>query len=193
MELFPGAVHRAEMKAVDTGEVRLVANRRARRYIARVLPDGALRITVPRCGSEAGALRFAAQLADWTATQRARFAARALPPGWNEPAATLLRRARLELVPRVGELAHVHGLRVARVSVRRQRSRWGSCSRQGVISLNARLVFAPSFVRDYVILHELMHLREMNHSARFWALVDAACPDRAEAEAWLKRHAAYLQ
>ena len=73
------------------------------------------------------------------------------------------------------------------MSVRNQRSRWGSCSVNGTISLNWRLVQTPEFVRDYIIYHELMHLREMNHSARFWARVEEVCPPWREAEHWLKR------
>jgi len=74
------------------------------------------------------------------------------------------------------------------VSVRNQRSRWGSCSRHGTISLNWRLVQTPTFVRDYIILHELAHLKEMNHSKRFWREVARLCPDFGRAERWLKEH-----
>lgn len=98
-----------------------------------------------------------------------------------------------ELPPRVFELAAIHRVAVARVSVRNQRSRWGSCSRRGTISLNWRLIQTPAFVRDYIILHELMHLRQMNHSARFWAEVERVCPDYAVAERWLKEHARLLR
>ena len=98
-----------------------------------------------------------------------------------------------ELPARVGELAAQHGLRVSRVSVRNQRSRWGSCSAKGVISLNWRLIQTPEFVRDYIIVHELMHLREMNHSSRFWKLVHEAFPQTQAAEQWLKLHAALLR
>ena len=101
--------------------------------------------------------------------------------------------ARAELPPRVGELAAAHGLAVKRVSVRDQRSRWGSCSAKGVVSLNWRLIQAPDFVRDYIIVHELMHLREMNHSERFWKLVYDAFPMTDDAEKWLKKNAALLR
>jgi predicted metal-dependent hydrolase len=101
--------------------------------------------------------------------------------------------AERELPPRVGELAAAHGLKVRRVLVRDQRSRWGSCSVKGTISLNWRLVQAPEFVRDYIIVHELMHLREMNHSARYWKLVHSAFPRTDEAERWLKAHGALLR
>ena len=69
-----------------------------------------------------------------------------------------------ELPPRVLELATRHGLTVRRITVRSQKSRWGSCSRRGTISLNWRLIQTPAFVSDYICLHELMHLRQMNHS-----------------------------
>jgi predicted metal-dependent hydrolase len=93
-----------------------------------------------------------------------------------------------ELPGRCLALAALHGLRVARVSVRDQKSRWGSCSRRGAIALNWRLVQMPPRVSDYVVLHELMHLRQPNHSRRFWREVEAVCPDWRDCERWLRRH-----
>ncbi len=98
-----------------------------------------------------------------------------------------------ELVQRTWELASLHQVRIDRVSVRNQKSRWGSCSVKKTISLNWRLVQTPAFVRDYIILHELMHLREMNHSPRFWREVEQVCPEYEKAERWLKEHAALLK
>jgi predicted metal-dependent hydrolase len=98
----------------------------------------------------------------------------------------------LELPPRVQELATQHQAPVRRITVRNQRSRWGSCSRRGTISLNWRLVQVPAEVRDYIILHELMHLRQMNHSRRFWAEVALVCPSYRECERWLKAHGSIL-
>ncbi|MFO1513524.1 MAG: SprT family zinc-dependent metalloprotease [Verrucomicrobiota bacterium] len=98
-----------------------------------------------------------------------------------------------ELPLRVRELADLHGVSVSRVSVRNQKSRWGSCSRRGSISLNWRLLQTPGFVRDYIILHELAHRRHMNHSARFWQEVGRLCPDYQTAERWLKQHAGLLR
>lgn len=95
--------------------------------------------------------------------------------------------AELELSKRVFELSRTHNLNdVCRVTIRNQQSRWGSCSHQRNISLNWRLIQAPTFVQDYVVTHELMHLREMNHSAKFWAEVKRACPDYKAAERWLR-------
>jgi predicted metal-dependent hydrolase len=94
--------------------------------------------------------------------------------------------ARSVLLPRLDELAAQHSLRVGVVSIRNQRSRWGSCARNGNIALNFRLVQMPPQVRDYVLVHELMHLKQQNHSRRFWRLVEAACPEFRHAERWLK-------
>jgi predicted metal-dependent hydrolase len=93
-----------------------------------------------------------------------------------------------ELPPRCLELAHAHGLDVARVVVRNQRSRWGSCSPSGVIALNWRLIRMPASVSDYVLLHELMHMRQHNHSRRFWREVEKVCPTWRESERWLRKH-----
>lgn len=101
--------------------------------------------------------------------------------------------ARQELPMRVAELAATAGLTVRRVQVRDQRTRWGACSRRGTIALNWRLVQVPPAVRDYVIWHELMHLREMNHSQRFWRAVAEVCPDFEAARSWLRQHGRALR
>jgi predicted metal-dependent hydrolase len=95
--------------------------------------------------------------------------------------------AERELEPRLRAFAAAHRLEVRGVSVRDQRTRWGSCSRNGSISLNWRLVQMPPAVSDYILLHELMHLRQANHSLRFWREVASVYPDYREAEAWLRR------
>ena len=98
-----------------------------------------------------------------------------------------------ELPPRVLELAARHGLTVRRITVRGQKSRWGSCSQRGTISLNWRLIQTPAFVSDYICLHELMHLRQMNHSPGFWREMERVCPDYRTAKRWLKEHSGRLR
>jgi predicted metal-dependent hydrolase len=100
--------------------------------------------------------------------------------------------AQQELPARVQELSALHGIEVSRVSVRNQKSRWGSCSRRGTISLNWRLIQTPEFVRDYIILHELAHRRQMNHSDKFWQEVERLCPNYLLAEHWLKTNRSLL-
>ncbi len=213
-----------------------VRNQRARRYILRLRPDGAARVTVPRGGTLEEARRFAERNVAWLESQLLRQALRPQRPktwlagteiffrgrtraagagpdgearlirfgaevvrvadtgGDLRPAIErhLRQLAARELPPRVFELAALHGLPVRRVTVRNQRSRWGSCSRRGTISLNWRLVQTPVFVRDYLVLHELAHLKEMNHSRRFWSEVARLCPDFRQAERWLKQHGELL-
>ncbi|HEV7607427.1 MAG TPA: SprT family zinc-dependent metalloprotease [Steroidobacteraceae bacterium] len=91
--------------------------------------------------------------------------------------AWLLRAAETRLAPRVAALAAATGVHYSRVSIRRQRSRWGSCSARGTISLNCCLLFQRPEVVDYLIVHELMHVKHMNHSARFWQAVERHCAD----------------
>jgi predicted metal-dependent hydrolase len=85
------------------------------------------------------------------------------------------------------------GVTVARLRIGDQRSRWGSASARGTISLSWRLLLAPLEVLDYVVVHELCHLRELNHSRRFWALVATARPDYETQKRWLDRHGAELR
>lgn len=212
----------------------LVYQPRARRYLLRLRPDGAARVTIPRHGTFSAARDFARRNTDWLAGQLQQLADRPkIPAGWAAgteilfrgqltrlevdpdgiiifgpervpvPAATvnlqpavqnhLRRLAARELPARVWALAATHGVPVSRVSVRNQKTRWGSCSRRGTISLNWRLLQTPDFVRDYIILHELAHRRQMNHSEKFWAEVARLCPDYLAAESWLKQHARLLR
>jgi predicted metal-dependent hydrolase len=96
--------------------------------------------------------------------------------------------AQLELPLLTNELAFRFGVSVKRVSVREQRTRWGSCSATGTISLNWRILLAPPEAVEYIVIHELMHCKEMNHSPAFWALVEKACPGYRVSERWLDDH-----
>ena len=237
----PRPPHDSEERWVTAGarRVRLhfVRNRKARRYVLRLRPDGAARVTIPRGGSAAEATRFVHRNIPWLERQLLRQATQpSRPEHWRvgteilfrgesvrledgnsgepglirfateavrltgaesdlRPAVErhLWRLAAHELPARTLELAARHQLPVQRVTVRNQRSRWGSCSRRGTISLNWRLVQTPESVRDYIVLHELAHLREMNHSIRFWREVARLCPEFMEAEKWLKKHAGLLR
>ena len=215
----------------------VIRNHRARRYLLRLLPDGFVRLTIPRRGSVIEGRRFAERNAEWLGRQLERLSAHPVKPKqWLvgtellfrgetvkleagvdvesglirfggeaikvtghgadlRPAIErhLWRLAAKELPPRVLEYAALHQLSVRRISVRNQRSRWGSCSRRGTISLNWRLIQTPAFVRDYILIHEIMHLREMNHSSRFWREVERVCPDYETAERWLKQHSSLLK
>jgi predicted metal-dependent hydrolase len=102
------------------------------------------------------------------------------------------RTAKPEIAPRVQRAAAQLGSSYTTLSIRGQRTRWGSCSAKGALSFNWRLLMAPEPVLDYVVWHEVCHLEAMNHSPRFWSLVAANCPDYREQAAWLRRHGGTL-
>jgi predicted metal-dependent hydrolase len=102
------------------------------------------------------------------------------------------RMAREEIRVRLDRACAAAGLRYSRLTIRDQRTRWGSCSRGGAVSFNWRLLLAPEAVLDYVIWHEVCHLAVMDHSPRFWELVARHCPNHREQAAWLKRNAGTL-
>jgi predicted metal-dependent hydrolase len=167
-----------------------VRHRRARRYLLRVEQDGRLRVTIPRGGSQREADAFARRHVEWVQRQRAvlrqvRFSA--------DDRQRLRAQAYEELPARLEALADQYSLRVTRISIRNQRTRWGSCGRDGHICLNWRLVAMPDWVRDYVMIHELMHLKRLDHSPAYWRLVAAACPRFREARQWLRAHGPELR
>lgn len=102
------------------------------------------------------------------------------------------RCARDEVSERLGRACDVAGVRYTALTIRGQRTRWASCSRSGAMSFNWRLLLAPEPVLDYVVWHEVCHLRVMDHSPRFWKMVARYCPDHRAQSAWLRRHGATL-
>ena len=126
---------------------------------------------------------------DWLARQLVR-----LPPPVLDLGAVQLseRAARAEARARIARLvereAAALGIRPGRLAIRDTRSRWGSCSARGTLSFSWRLVLAPADVLDYVVVHEVCHLVELNHSARFWQLVEGRRPAYRDPKRWLARH-----
>ncbi len=102
------------------------------------------------------------------------------------------RMAREEFRSRLDRACAIGGFSYTRLTVRDQRTRWGSCSRGGAVSFNWRLLLAPEAVLDYVVWHEVCHLAFMDHSPRFWGLVARYCPEHREHAAWLRRNAGTL-
>jgi predicted metal-dependent hydrolase len=96
------------------------------------------------------------------------------------------------ITERADKLSSEMGISYQRIVIRGQKTRWGSCSRKKNLSFNWKLIMAPGSVVEYVIIHELLHLKEMNHSKRFWELVARYCPSWRENKKWLKQHEADL-
>lgn len=109
-------------------------------------------------------------------------------PGQEERRAFCRELARRELPRRVEHAAGVHGFSYNRVYIRGQKTKWGSCSARGNVSLNWRLIKCPPWIQDYLAIHELCHTVHMNHSRAFWELVHRCFPHAREADRWLRAH-----
>ena len=99
---------------------------------------------------------------------------------------TLKQQAEIDIPERVAAFSAIIGVDYKKVSFGFQKTLWGSCSSEGNLRFNALLIFAPTFVRDYIVVHELCHRKHMNHSPAFWAEVKKAMPDYPAAKNWLK-------
>lgn len=100
----------------------------------------------------------------------------------------LKRQAKQDLTRAVERYSKALGVKAKSITMRDTTSRWGSCSSSGALNFSWRIILAPSEVLDYLAAHEVAHLREMNHSDRFWALVEDVCPDMERHKAWLRTH-----
>ena len=103
------------------------------------------------------------------------------------------RRAKAYLPPRVARLAAEHGFTYNQLRIKNQKTRWGSCSAKRNLNLNLRLMMTPPEAIDYIIIHELCHLRELNHSMKFWALVARHCPEYEKWQRWFKENSRQLR
>lgn len=115
-----------------------------------------------------------------------------IPPLTDEEIRALAGRVLETIQQRVEYFAPLVGVDHGRITVRSQRSRWGSCSSQGNLSFNCLLMLAPPEVADYVVVHELCHRIEMNHSPRFWAEVARVMPDYGDRKKWLRENGGAL-
>lgn len=108
----------------------------------------------------------------------------------KEAARTLVRE---RIAHFMGYYGPRHSIAVGKIAIRNQRSRWGSCSRKGNLNFNYKLTFLPPEVRDYVIVHEICHIKEFNHGPGFWALVAEIVPEHKRLRAMLRDPASLLQ
>ena len=181
-----------EKKYIDevVGEVTLRKTARARGIGIRVHPDGSTSVSMPSWVRYDAGIRVLEARREWILAAREKFAKRE-NAGLDASASNIdiekMRlQARAELPPRLLELARLHGFKVNGVRVKHNRSNWGSCSVRGNINLNINLVRLPAELRDYVLLHELCHLRHMNHGREFHALLESVCPGHLELRRKLK-------
>lgn len=96
--------------------------------------------------------------------------------------------ARVRLSEKVYHYADQMQVKVNRIAIKEQKTRWGSCSSKGNLNFNWKLILMPQRIQDYVVVHELAHRKEMNHSSAFWKVVEAVLPDYQERRKWLRTH-----
>lgn len=135
--------------------------------------------------------RFLSDKADWL-QKHLEIAERRLATAKDKLTGSEIREladtAMMDISERVKKFAPMVGVTVGRVTIRNQKTRWGSCSAKGNLNFNCLLMLCPEEVRDYVVVHELCHRKELNHSTRFWAEVEKIVPDYCIKRRWLKEH-----
>lgn len=162
-----------------------------------VTKDLRIIVRAPLRMSEREINRFIGEKADWIEKSLKRMKERAQNESKSTPLSEqdiklLVTKAKRILPPKVERYSKILGVSYNRITIRMQKSRWGSCSAQGNLNFNCLLMRAPDEIIDYVIVHELCHRKEMNHSDRFWALVESILPDYKERRKWLKDHGSEL-
>ena len=163
-----------EIDYKDIGIIRFIKNNRAKRIIISIKPEF-VRVTIPRRQTLKDAQKFVEQKIDWIKRHSSNMnklvqESRELPKINKE-------EARVKLGKRLSELAKEHKFRYNKVSIRNQRTRWGSCSSKNNISLNMKLLHLPDRLIDYILLHELVHTRVKNHSQDFWNDLETVVPN----------------
>ena len=158
----------------------------ARRTIAiHISPAGEILVRCPGRMKKADIDRFVVSKRRWIEAHLAK-----LPPPQPKLTAeeikNLAHQARADIPNRAAHFASMMGVTYGRITIRSQRTRWGSCSSQGNLNFNCLLMLTPPEIRDYVVVHELCHRKELNHSARFWAEVGKILPDYRARRQWLK-------
>ncbi len=161
------------------------ANRRT--ISIQITPQGQVVVRCPRFMPTAQVEDFLRSKRQWIAQHLARIVAQPRLPVLTTEEIRLLAEKAMEVIPRRVEVyAPLVGVSYGTITIRNQRSRWGSCSGRGNLNFNCLLMLVPEEVLDYVVVHELCHRKEMNHSPKFWAEVERVMPDYGARRTWLK-------
>ncbi len=177
-----------------TKEIELIRSKR-KTICIEITPDARVIVRAPKYASVAEINRLIGEKADWIdkhlrkMQEKQNERAQAPQPELTTQEIRLLTTRAKRIIPqRVRYYANLMGVEYGRITIRMQKSRWGSCSGKGNLNFNCLLMRTPDEIIDYVVVHELCHLKEMNHSPRFWAEVEKVIPDYKERRKWLKDH-----
>lgn len=162
---------------------------RTKSVVIRIQPDGTVRVHCPPFVSKERIDEIVRSKANWIEAkiQTVKNKPPVIPLSQAE-LRTLITQAQKELPLLAARYTAPVGVSYGRITIRHQKTRWGSCSSKGNLNFNCLLMLTPPKVRNYVIVHELCHLKEMNHSPRFWAEVERVIPDYRKAKQWLKEN-----
>ena len=153
----------------------------------QIMPEGELVVRAPKARKRGESDRFVESKRGWV-EKHLRNVEPEVPRMTQAEFEELVRQA-LEVIPRVAaRFAPVVGVTYGHITIRNQRTRWGSCSSQGNLNFNCLLLRAPQEVLEYVVVHELCHRKEMNHSPKFWAEVERVLPNYRESKRWRKEN-----
>lgn len=156
----------------------------------QITEQGALLVRCPYAMPEVEIGRFVEKHRSWIEKHSRKQPG--LPPFSPGELDSLADKALALIPPRVKYWAEQMGISYGRITIRNQKTRWGSCSSVGNLNFNCTLMLAPPEVMDYVIIHELCHRRQMNHSPKFWEEVARFCPDHGAHRRWLREHSKEL-
>ena len=174
-----------EIEHQDAGIIRYIKNNRAKRIVISIKPEF-VRVTVPRRQTLKDAQKFVEQKIDWIKKHLKNM--EVLLKKNKELPILIKKDAREILERRLAELAQLHNFQYNHVSIRNQRTRWGSCSSKDNISLNMKLLHLPNQLIDYVLLHELVHTRVKNHSKDFWNELETVVPNARTIDKQLREY-----
>lgn len=155
----------------------------------QITPDGTVKVRAPRRCPDSTIDRFLQEKQSWIlkyvnkAKQNPIVEKPPLPPSERS---RYIRIARDIFTRKTAYYASIMHVTYGRISIREQKTRWGSCSSEGNLNYNWRLIFAPEEVLNYIVVHELAHRREMNHSKAFYAVVESVLPEYKKAQKWLR-------
>jgi len=158
------------------GEIVFRKNTQAKNYILRI-QNGKVTVTIPLYGNYTKARSF---VLDNKQELLSKMQILATHPSPDIDETALRRKAQSVLPDQLAELARLHGFKYSGVCIRKSRSRWGSCSSKGIINLSFYLMLLPGHLIEYVLLHELCHTVQMNHSPKFWALLNKCTQNKAQ-------------
>jgi len=171
----------SNIKIIDDpqlGEIVFRRNAKAKSYILR-LQNGKVKVTIPVYGNYTRAKEFLLENRQKLIEKIQKYSIQAIRPTPEIDETALRRRAQSVLPAQLAELARLHGFQYSGVTIRKSRSRWGSCSTKKSINLSLYLMLLPEHLIEYVLLHELCHTVQMNHSPAFWALLNRCTGNKA--------------